>query len=53
MEKIGCIEVGNNVFIGYNCSILPDVKIGNNVIIGSNTVVTKDLPDNGVYVGVS
>lgn len=51
-EKVGCIEIMNNVFIGYNCTILPNVRIGNNVIVGASSTVTKDLPDGGVYVGI-
>ncbi|MDO5157157.1 MAG: acyltransferase [Eubacteriales bacterium] len=50
-ERIGCIEVMDNVFIGYNVTILPNVKIGNNCIIGACATVTKDLEPNGVYVG--
>lgn len=44
----GCIEVKNNVFIGSNTIILPNVRIGNNVMIGAGSVVTKDVPDNSV-----
>ncbi len=51
-EKIGCIDIGNNVFIGTNSTILYDVKIGNNVIIGAGSVVNRDIPDNSVAVGV-
>ncbi len=51
-EKIGCIDIGDNVFVGSNCTILYDVKIGNNVIIGAGSVVTRDIPDNSVAVGV-
>lgn len=51
-EKVGCIEIMNNVFIGYNSTVLPNVRIGENVIISSDTVVTKDLELNGVYAGV-
>lgn len=47
----GCIEVKNNVFIGSNTIILPNVRIGNNVMIGVGSVVTKDVPDNSVVVG--
>jgi acetyltransferase-like isoleucine patch superfamily enzyme len=47
----GCIEVMNNVFIGSNTIILPNVKIGNNVIIGAGSVITKDIPDNSVVAG--
>ena len=32
--------------------ILYDTKIGNNVIIGTCSVVTKDIPNNSVVVGV-
>lgn len=49
--KIGKVVIGNNVFIGANSIILPNVKIGNNVIIGAGSVVTKDIPDNVVVAG--
>lgn len=45
------VEIGNNVFIGINSTIMPGVKIGDNVIIGANSVVTKDLNSNTVYCG--
>lgn len=51
-EKIGCIEIGDNVFIGSNTTILQNVRIGTNVIIGAGTLVNKDIPDNSVAVGV-
>jgi len=50
-EKIGCIEIGDNVFIGSNTTVLYDVKIGSNVIIGAGSLVNKDIPDNSVAVG--
>lgn len=51
-ERIGCIEIGNNVFIGSGTHILYDTKIGSNVIIGTCSVVTKDIPDNSIVAGV-
>ena len=51
-EKIGCIEIGDNVFIGANAKILYDVRIGNNVIIAANALVNKDVPSNSVVGGV-
>lgn len=51
-ERIGCIEVFDNVFIGSNSVILYDTKIGPNVVIGSGSVVTKDCESNSVYAGV-
>ncbi len=46
------ISVGDNVYIGNNVLIMPGVKIGNNVIIGAGAVVSRDIPDNSVAVGV-
>lgn len=45
------ILIGNNVFIGCNVTILPNVKIGNNVIIAAGSIVSKDIPDNSVVGG--
>ncbi|WP_196894640.1 DapH/DapD/GlmU-related protein [Aureivirga marina] len=45
------IKIGNNVWIGANAVILPEVEIGNNVIIGAGSVVTKSIPSNSVAVG--
>ena len=50
-DKFGCINIGNNVFIGIDTIILPNVNIGDNVVVGACSVVTKDLPSNGVYAG--
>lgn len=46
------IVVGDNVYIGNNVIILPGVKIGNNVVIGAGAIVSRDIPDNSVAVGV-
>lgn len=51
-ERIGCIEIGDNVFVGANTTILYDVRIGNNVIIGAGSIVNRDIPDNSVAVGI-
>lgn len=51
-EEVGCIEVMDNVYIGYNATIMPNVKIGENVIIGAGALVSKDLETNGIYVGI-
>lgn len=51
-EKIGTIQIGNNVFIGANSVVLYNVKIGSNVIVGAGSVVNKDIPDNSVVAGV-
>ncbi|MGV4414999.1 acetyltransferase [Chryseobacterium sp. T1] len=48
----GNCEIGNKTFIGTGAIILPKVKIGKNVTIGAGAVVSKDLPDNCVAVGI-
>ena len=50
-EKLGCIEIGDNVFVGANTTVLYNVRIGSNVIIGAGSLVNKDIPDNSVAVG--
>ena len=52
IERVGCIEIMDNVFIGTGVHILYGVRIGTNVIIGSGSLVNKDIPDNSVYAGV-
>lgn len=49
-SKVAPVTIGNNVFIGYGCIVLPGVTIGNNVIVGAGTIVSKDIPDNVVVV---
>ena len=51
-EKIGCIQIGNNVFIGSGTRILGNVRIGSNCVIGAGALVVNDIPDNSVVVGV-
>jgi acetyltransferase-like isoleucine patch superfamily enzyme len=46
------ITIGNNVFIGSDCIILPGVNIGDNVIVGAGSVITKNLESGYVYAGV-
>ena len=39
-------QVGNDVTIYANASILGPIHIGNNVTIGGNVFITEDVPDN-------
>lgn len=49
---LGRCVIGSYSQVGSNVTILPDIKIGKNVIIGAGSVVTKDIPDNCVAVGI-
>lgn len=44
--------IGNNVWIGRNVVIMPGVRIGDGSIIGAGAVVTRDVPENSIAVGV-
>lgn len=44
-------NIGNNVSIGSNATILGNVNIGYEVIIGAGTVVTKDIPHGEIWAG--
>lgn len=44
--------LGDNIYIGPGAVIAGSVRIGNNVAIGANCVVTMDIPDDSVVVGV-
>ena len=44
--------IGNNCFIGVRSMICPGVHIGNECVVGGGTIVTKDVPDNCMVVGV-
>jgi sugar O-acyltransferase (sialic acid O-acetyltransferase NeuD family) len=48
----GNCSLGDYCVLGTNASVLPKIKIGRNVIVGAGSVVTKDLPDNCVAIGV-
>lgn len=50
--KVGRVNVGNNVFVGANVTILMNVSIGNDVIIGAGSVITSSIPDNSIVAGV-
>ena len=50
--KYGRISVGEHTFIGTRSIIMPGVTIGRRCVIGAGSVVTNDIPDNSVAVGV-
>lgn len=48
----GCPVLGDNVYIAPGAKIVGAVRIGNDVAIGANCVVTSDVPDHSVVVGI-
>jgi UDP-3-O-[3-hydroxymyristoyl] glucosamine N-acyltransferase len=47
----GSSVIGDNVFMGVSSIVKNGVNIGSNVTVGQGAVVTKNIPDNAVYVG--
>jgi acetyltransferase-like isoleucine patch superfamily enzyme len=46
------IALGENVWLGTGAKVMDGVKIGRDVVVGAGAVVTEDLPDASVAVGV-
>ncbi len=46
------ISIGSNVWFGANTTVLPGVKIGDNSIIAAGSVVTKDIPEGVIAMGI-
>ncbi|MDR1254898.1 MAG: CatB-related O-acetyltransferase [Puniceicoccales bacterium] len=51
MPLKGDTEVGNDVWIGQNVTILPGIHIGSGAIIGANSVVASDVDPYAMVVG--
>lgn len=46
-------EIGDNVIIFSGAKVLGDIYVGNSCIIGTGTIVTKDVKDNRIVIGVN
>lgn len=44
------VNIGNNVWVGANVTILKGVTIGDNAIIAAGAVVTKDIAPNEKFI---
>ena len=48
----GTIDIGDNVFIGSNTTILANVKIGSNSIVAAGSLVNKNVSEGKIVAGV-
>lgn len=46
------ITIGDNCWLASNVTVCAGVTIGKNCVIGAGSVVTRDVPDNSLAVGV-
>ncbi len=47
----GPVLIEDNVWIPWDCFIMPGVKIGKNVVIGARSLINKDVPENALVAG--
>jgi len=47
----GDTVVGNDVWFGYDCLIMPGITIGDGAVIGAKAIVTKDVPPYTIVGG--
>ena len=52
VDKFGRVKIGDNSHIGMGATIMPGVTIGSDCIIGAGAIVTHDVPDATIAVGV-
>lgn len=47
----GNTVIGNDVWLGYNSTIMPGLKVGDGSIIATNSLVTKDIEPYSIVAG--
>jgi acetyltransferase-like isoleucine patch superfamily enzyme len=52
LDRVGKIDIKDNVFVGFGAIILPGVTIGPNAIVGAGAVVTRDVAEGDIVAGV-
>lgn len=50
-EKLGCVELMDNVYLSMNTIVNPNVRINKNSIISAGSVVKSDIPENSLASG--
>ena len=46
------VRLGDGVWLGAGVTVLAGVTIGDGSVVGAGSVVTKDIPNNEIWVGV-
>jgi serine O-acetyltransferase len=52
LPQRGAPVIGDRVWIGAGAVISGPVRVGSGAVVGANSLVTSDLPENAVAVGV-
>lgn len=48
----GSVIIGKDTWLGYGVQVMPNVKIGRHCVIAAGSIITKDIPDYSVAVGM-
>jgi acetyltransferase-like isoleucine patch superfamily enzyme len=52
LQTKGGIVIDDDVWLGFGVIVLDGVRIGKGAVVGAGSVVTHDVPDNAIAVGV-
>lgn len=52
LETKGGITVEDDAWLGFGVIVLDGVRIGKGAVIGAGSVVTRDIPDGAIAVGI-
>jgi dTDP-4-amino-4,6-dideoxy-D-glucose acyltransferase len=47
----GKLIIQDDVYIGANCTLMPDITVGEGAILGAGSFVNRDLAPWGIYAG--
>jgi UDP-3-O-[3-hydroxymyristoyl] glucosamine N-acyltransferase len=52
LDSVGPVRLKDNVFIGHNSILMPNISIGPNAIVAAGALVTRDVPEGKIVSGV-
>jgi acetyltransferase-like isoleucine patch superfamily enzyme len=51
-DQIRPVTIGDDVWIGHGCKIMPGVTIGEGSVVGAGSIVTRDVPPYTLVAGI-